>query len=144
MEKINKEITDAILEKAREHLAALNEELGVKTFNEDVISRLGDYVDEYIHRQLEDIDLHNHLSDLQFSINHNNQVELDDFYVDSDEIARELNACEALEYAIDKYENEIKIKNELVETRNLNPTSPTPPVSVAEQLNSNNTKQNEG
>ena len=31
MEKIN-------LEKAREHLAALNEELGVKTFDEDVIT----------------------------------------------------------------------------------------------------------
>ena len=44
MEKIN-------LEKTREYLAALNTELGVKTFNEDVINRLGDYVDEYMRRQ---------------------------------------------------------------------------------------------
>ena len=88
--------------------------------------------------------MHDHITDCEFSINHNNQVVLDDFYVDSDDIARELNAESALEYAIDKYEAEIKIKNELAKTQNLNPTSPTPPVSVAEQLNSNNTEQNEG
>lgn len=127
MEKIN-------LEKAREHLAALNKELGVKTFSEDVISKLGDYIDEYIHRQLEDIDLHNHLSDFQFSINYNNQVELDDFYVDTDDIARELNADNALEYAIDKYEAEIKIKADA--NKDINELK-----NVAEQLNSNNTEQ---
>ncbi len=137
MEKIN-------LEKAREYLVALNEELGVKTFNEDVISRLGDYVDEYIHKQMENITMRDHITDCEFNINYSNQVVLDDFYVDTDDIARELNAGDALEYAIDKYENEIKIKNELAETRNLNPTSPTPLVNVVEQLNSNNTEQNEG
>ena len=114
MEKIN-------LEKAREHLAALNTELGVKTFDKDVIEILSSYIDDYIHRQMENIIMHDHITDCEFSINHNNQVVLDDFYVDSDDIARELNAESALEYAIDKYEAEIKM-----------------------QLNSNNTEQNEG
>ena len=105
MEKIN-------LEKTREYLAALNTELGVKTFNEDVINRLGDYVDEYIRRQLDNINFHNYLHDLQFSIDYNNQVVLDDFYVESDDVADELDACGALEYAIDKYEAEEKAKKQ--------------------------------
>ena len=105
MEKIN-------LEKTREYLAALNTELGVKTFNEDVINRLGDYVDEYIRRQLDNINFHNYLHDLQFSIDYNNQVVLDDFYVESDDVADELDAYRALEYAIDKYEAEEKAKKQ--------------------------------
>ncbi len=127
MEKIN-------LEKAREHLAALNEELDVKTFNEGVIERLSSYIDDYIHRQVENLTMHDHITDCEFSINYSNQVELDDFYVDTDDIARELNADNALEYAIDKYEAEIKIKADA--NKDINELK-----NVAEQLNSNNTEQ---
>ena len=105
MEKIN-------LEKAREHLTALNEELGVKTFDEDVIERLSSYIDEYINRKLENLVIHDYISDCAFSINYRNEVQLDEFYVDNDDIARELEAYEALEYAIDKYENEERAKKE--------------------------------
>ncbi len=148
MEKIN-------LEKAREHLAALNEELDVKTFNEGVIERLSSYIDDYIHRQVENLTMHDHITDCEFSINYSNQVVLDDFYVDTDDIARELNAGNALEYAIDRYEAEVEVENEIKETPTSHP-SPTPPdgkitTEIADQLNSNqgydvidNTGKNEG
>ncbi len=141
MEKIN-------LEKAREHLAALNEELGVKTFDKDVIERLSGYIDDYIHRQIENICFNEHVSDCEFSINYRNEVQLDDFYVDTDNIVRELNPDGALEFAIDMYEAEIEFKNEMTETPTSH-SSPTPPdgkitTEIAEQLNSNNTGKNEG
>ncbi len=148
MEKIN-------LEKARGILAVLNEELGVKTFDKDVIERLSSYIYDYIHRQVENLTMHDHISDCEFSINYDNTVVLDDFYVDTDDIARELNAGNALEYAIDMYEAEIEFKNEMKETSTSHP-SPTPPdgkitTEVANQLNSNqgydvidNTGKNEG
>tara|TARA_R110002020_G_C16159901_1_gene763323 strand:+ start:22 stop:438 length:417 start_codon:yes stop_codon:yes gene_type:complete len=138
MEKIN-------LEKAREHLAALNTELGVKTFDKDVIERLSGYIDDYIHRKMENITMHDHITDCEFSINYNKQVELDDFNVDSDDIARELSAYDALEYAIDRYEAEEEAKKE--KTR-VNPEPHLEAVEkVIEQLNpenKNNTEQNGG
>ncbi len=105
MEKIN-------LEKAREHLAALNEELGVKTFDKDVIERLSSYIYDYIYRQVENLTMRDYITDCEFSIDYSNQVVLDDFYVDTDDIARELNPGDALEYAIDKYEAEEKTKKQ--------------------------------
>ncbi len=148
MEKIN-------LEKARGILAVLNEELGVKTFDKDVIERLSGYIDDYIHRQVENLTMHDHITDCEFGINYENKVELDDFYVDSYDIAKELSAYNALEYAIDRYENEVKIENEMAEAQ-AQQTSPTPPdgkitTKIADQLNSNqgydvidNTGKNEG
>lgn len=99
MEKIN-------LEKAKEHLAALNEELGVKTFDEGVIERLSGYINDYICRHLENLDILEYIKDPEFCINYNNQLELDDCRIDAYDVARELNAENALEYAIDKYEAE--------------------------------------
>ena len=148
MEKIN-------LEKAREHLAALSKELGVKTFDKSVIERLSSYIDDYIHNQVENLIMHDYITDCEFSINYDNTVVLDDFYVDSYDIAKELSAYNALEYAIDKYEDEVKIENEMAEAQ-AQQTSPTPPdgkitTEIANQLNSNqgydvidNTGKNEG
>jgi len=138
MEKIN-------LEKAKEHLAALNKELGVKTFDKDVIERLSSYIDDYIHRQVENLTMHDHITDCEFSINYDNQVVLDDFYVDSHDVARELNAENALEYAIDRYEAEKEAEKEKTIE---NPKPHLEAVEkVIEQLhseNKNNTEQNEG
>ena len=79
MEKIN-------LEKVRGHLAALNKELGVKALDEDVIELLGDYIHDFIYRKIENISITNYLSDYDFSINYQNQIEVDDVYQATDEI----------------------------------------------------------
>ncbi len=97
MEKIN-------LEKVRGHLAALNKELGVKALDEDVIELLGDYIHDFIYRKLESISIIDYVSDYDFSINYQNQIEVDDAYFDVDALFQEIDTVDALKYAIDKYE----------------------------------------
>ncbi len=98
MEKIN-------LEKVRGHLAALNKELGVKALGEDVIELLGDYIHDFIYRKLESINIIDYVSDFDFSINYQNQIEVDDAYFDVDALFQEIDTVDALKYAIDKYED---------------------------------------
>ncbi len=97
MEKIN-------LEKVRGHLAALNKELGVKALGEDVIELLGDYIHDFIYRKIENISITDYVSDYDFSINYQNQIEVDDAYFDVDALFQEIDTVDALKYAMDKYE----------------------------------------
>ncbi len=104
MEKNNLKDAKKYLKFALDELEELDEDF----ISSDKLDRIGGLVDSYIYRVLENIDIVDYLTDHEFCITYSNQVELDDVYLDVDDLAGQFDGHNLVAKALDQIAAEEK------------------------------------